>query len=83
MIGAKWGPPQYKYILRGWEIINYSQGKKIKGIDLGKKTKKERKKKDRKYYLCMRLEVKMERKERKRRKNNANKIIFFFIFCKL
>ena len=70
VIGAKWGPPQYKYLLRGCEIINYSQGKKnLKGIDLEKnKTKKERKKKDRKYYLCMCLEVKMKRKKRKGKK---------------
>ena len=40
--GAKWGPPRYKYLLRGCEIINYSQGeKKIKEIDLEKERKKE------------------------------------------
>ena len=56
---------------RGCEIINYSQGKKkIEGNRFGKKKegKKERNKKDRKYYLCMCMEVKMKRKERKRRK---------------
>ena len=84
MIGAKWGPPQYKYLL-DLEIINYSQGKKKKGVRFGKKKKKgkkERKKKDRKYYFCMCMEVKMKRKERKEGKSNAKKIILFFGNCK-
>ena len=56
MIGAKWGPPQYKYLLRGCEIINYYQGKKkIKELDLEKKKgkKRERKTTENIIYVCV------------------------------
>ena len=68
MIGAKWGPPQYKYILRGWEIINYSKGKKIKGIDLGKKNEKRKKEKGQKILFMYAFGSKNGKKGKKKKK---------------
>ena len=68
MIGAKWGPPQYKYILRECEIINYSQGKKNKGIDLGKKNQKRKKEKGQKILFMYAFGSKNWKKGKKKKK---------------
>ena len=80
MIGAKWGPPQYKYLLRGCEIINYSQGKKkIKEIDLEKKREKRKKEKGKKILFMYVYGSKNEKKGKIKKEKIMLKKLFYFL----
>ena len=81
VIGAKWGPPQYKYLLRGCEIINYSQGKKkIKEINLEKKREKRENKKGQKILFMYVYGSKNKKKGKKKKEKIMLKKLFSFLF---